>query len=271
NVSAAESVHLADFPVYDESRIDVAMEQQMDDLIQVVQLGRAGRNAAAIKVRQPLSTLYVKGVTFGQNYIDLAKEELNVKEVLFTDDAQDFMTYAMKPQMKTLGPKYGKLLGAIRDYLAQADGNVFVNTFEKGETVSFDLLGSTITLLEEDVLTTPISKSGFMSQSDGDITAVLDTNLTQDLIEEGLAREVISKIQTMRKEAEFDVSDRIELLIETDSNLLATALEKQSKMITDSVLALSLSQKAPTSEFYSKSWNINGEEALLAIRQVSHV
>lgn len=267
--SAPESIHLTDFPAYDPAKIDPEMEKQMDALVEVIQLGRSGRNTACIKVRQPISTLYVKGAAFGCDYVELAKDELNVKEVVFTDDAKDFTTYNLKPQMKTLGPKYGKLLGQIREYLANQDGNTVVDAFKAGQSVNFMLGDSEIVLTEEDVLTEPVSKPGFMAESDQNITVVLNTNLTPALIQEGFAREVVSKIQTMRKEADYQVSDRIKVAVQTASQPLKEAVSAQSTMITASVLALTLTFDQPLGSLaYVKQWDINGEQATLAIERV---
>ncbi len=267
NPQAPQSVHLADFPVYDEGRINPSMEKQMDALVEVIQLGRSGRNAAAIKVRQPIGTLYIKGTHFDQNYVDLAKDELNVKEVRFTDESKDFTTYNLKPQMKTIGPRYGKLLNPIREYLAAQDGNQVVDTFLKGEALTFTINGTQVTLNQEDVLTEAISKPGFMAQSEGAITVVLDTNLTDELLQEGFAREVVSKIQTMRKDAEFEVADRIEVVVDTQSEKLHKAIDAQKDMIQKSVLALSISYGSIDQSEYSKYWDINGEAATIGIKR----
>ena len=210
NVPGAEdSVHLCDFPVSDPSRIDPDMEKQMDALLEVIQLGRACRNAANLKVRQPLAKLYVKGAAFDKAYQELCEDELNVREVVFTEDARAFTTYKLKPQMRTLGPKYGKLLGKIGQQLGTMDGNDVVDAFSRGEEVSFTIDGTAINLSKDDVLTEPMQKPGFTALEDKGVTVVLDTNLTEDLIREGYAREVVSKLQTMRKEAGFEVTDRL--------------------------------------------------------------
>ena len=263
---APESVHMCDFPAADESRIDADMEQQMEALLEVVQLGRACRNAASMKVRQPVQTLYVKGASFGQDYQALCEDELNVKQVVFTEDARAFTTYRLKPQMRTLGPKYGKLLGKIGQKLTELDGNDVVDAFRRGETVGVELDGTQVELAEGDVLTEPMQKPGFTALEDKGVTVVLDTNLTPELIREGYAREIISKLQTMRKDAGFDVTDRIDVRYATDETL-AAAVEGAKDMIMAGTLALSL-EAAPADEgFIVREWDINDRKATLAVRK----
>ena len=263
---APESVHLCDFPACDTTRVDQDMERQMDALLAVVQLGRACRNAANMKVRQPAAALYVKGASFDSAYSDLCKDELNVKQVIFTEDARAFTSYKLKPQMRTLGPKYGKLLGKIGQHLQTLDGNEVVDAFAAGETVRFELDGTQVELSGGDVLTEPTQKPGFMAQQDRGVTVVLDTNLTQDLIDEGYAREIISKVQTMRKEAGYDVTDRIQVRCQCGGKL-AAALDMGRDMIMRGVLALSLTREAPAQGWITKEWDINGEKATIAIRK----
>ena len=209
--TAPESVHLCDFPTADESLIDESLNTQMSALLSVVGLGRACRAAANLKVRQPLSTLYVKGTSFDEAFSALAEDELNVKKVVFTDDARAFTTYNLKPQMRTLGPKYGQLLGRIGQHLKELDGNDVVDAFSRGETVTFTLDGTEVVLAKDDVLTEATQKPGFSAQMEGEVTVVLDCNLTPELIAEGYQREMVSKLQNMRKDAGFEVSDRIEV------------------------------------------------------------
>ena len=263
---APESVHLCDFPVSDASRINPDMEKQMDALLEVIQLGRACRNAANLKVRQPLGTLYVKGASFEQAYQELCEDELNVKKVVFTEDARAFTTWQLKPQMRTLGPKYGRILKKIGEHLTTLDGNDVVDAFERGETVKFDIEGTEVELGKDDVLTSPMQKPGFTSQMDRGVTVVLDTNLTAELIREGYAREVISKIQTMRKEADFEVTDRIEIRYTADAEL-SGAMEAGAEMIRNGTLALGMEAGAAEDGWVSKEWDINGKTATLSIRK----
>ncbi len=262
---AAESVHLCDFPACDERRIDREMEEQMDALREVVTLGLSCRNAANMKVRQPSAHLYVKGASFSTEYQALCEDELNVKEVVFTDDARAFTTYLLKPQMRTVGPRYGKLLGKIKQALSEMDGNAVVDAFQRGETVSFDVAGETVTLAENDVLTEPMQKPGFIAQEDGGVTVVLDTNLTDALIAEGYAREVVSKLQKMRKDAGFEVTDRVDVRFDCDDKL-AAAIEAGREMIMRGTLAVTLTRGAADDSFSGAEWNINGEKAVLAVR-----
>ncbi len=262
---AVESVHFCSFPVADMSRVDKEMEEQMEALLAVVQLGRACRNLANMKVRQPSANLYVKGAHFDEDYQALCEDELNVKQVVFTDDARAFTTYKLKPQMRTLGPKYGKLLGKIGQKLAVMDGNDVVDAFKAGKNVSFDLDGTTVELAESDVLTEPAQKPGFVAQEDHGVTGVLDTNLTPELIAEGYAREVVSKLQNMRKDAGFEVTDRIDVRY-TCGEELQKAIASSREMIMNGTLAVSLEAAAADDSFVSADWNINGENATLAVR-----
>ena len=263
---APESVHLCDFPESDTARIDPDMEKQMDALMEVIQLGRACRNAANLKVRQPLQKLYVKGASFEKAYQELCEDELNVREVIFTEDARAFTTYQLKPQMRTLGPKYGKLLGKIGQHLTTLDGNDVVDAFARGEEVSFEIDGTAVTLAKDDVLTSPMQKPGFTSQMDKGVTVVLDTNLTDDLIREGYAREVVSKVQTMRKDTGFEVTDRIHIRYRADAELSA-AIEAGSGMIRNGTLALSLESGDAEEGWTAKEWDINGKKATLSLRK----
>ena len=262
---APESVHLCDFPTADESAIDADMEAQMDALVEVVQLGRACRNLANIKTRQTAAKLYVKGASFSESYQALCEDELNVKEVVFTESAREFTTYQLKPQMRTLGPKYGKLLGKIGQHLQTMDGNDVVDAFERGETVSFDIDGTTVTLGKDDVLTSPMQKSGFVAQEDKGVTVVLDTNLTPELIAEGYVREVVSKVQTMRKESDFDVTDRVDVRYEC-GDVLASAIESGVDMLKRGTLA-EVVERAPMDDtFIVRDWSINGQDCKLGVR-----
>jgi isoleucyl-tRNA synthetase len=262
-----ESVHLTDFPVCDESKIDAQLEADMDEVIQAVSLGRACRNTANIKVRQPIATLYVKGAELPEAVTELIANELNVKAVKFVTDAREFTTYELKPQMRTLGPRYGKILGKIGAHLKTMDGNDVVDAFDRGETVSFDIEGTEVVLNKDDVLTKPMQKEGFVAQVEGEMTVVLDTNLTAELIEEGYVREVVSKIQTMRKDADFDVTDRIAVTVETGDKL-AAIVAKGAEEIKASVLAASLELAAAEEGAVAQEWNINGEKAVIGVKVV---
>jgi len=264
--TAPESVHLCDFPTYDESLIDAHMEEQMEALLNVIQLGRACRNLASMKVRQPASCLYVKGAAFDEAYRALAKDELNVKDVIFTEDARAFTTYLLKPQMRTLGPKYGKLLGQIGNKLKELDGNDVVDAFNKGETVAFTLGDTEVVLNKDDVLTQATQKPGFMAQEDKGVTVVLDTNLTPELIQEGYVREMISKVQTMRKDADFDVTDRIHICYQAGETL-QKAIEAGKDMILSAVLGLTLENAAADETFVSQEWDLNGQKATIAVKK----
>ncbi len=258
-----ESVHLTDFPVADETYIDTDMENQMAALIEAVQLGRACRNQANLKVRQPLKTLFVKGAAFSEAFAALAEDELNVKKVEFVRDASALTDYRLKPQMKTLGPRYGKLLGKIREALLRQDGSAVVSAFERGEALTLDLDGTQVVLERADVLTEPIQREGLATQSAGEMTVALDTALTEDLIREGFAREVISKLQTMRKESGLDVTDRI-LVTFCCGDKLAGALEQYRAMISSSVLAVSFERVDACD---GREWDINGEKAVFRIEK----
>ncbi len=265
---APESVHLCDFPVADPSKVDKELEAGMDEVESVVQLGRAARNAASLKVRQPLSRCLVKGKRLSDEIAQLIKNELNVKSVEFVDDASAFTTYNLKPQMRTLGKKYGKLLGKIGEHLKTLDGNEVVATFERGETLKFELDGTPIELEKDDVLTSLTQKPGFEAQSEGDYTVVLDTNLTPELIDEGFLREVISKVQTMRKDAGFEVTDRIALSYQT-SERLSAVIEKGKEDLMRAVLALSVENRPAAEGEAVREQSINGEKATLGIKVVS--
>ena len=259
---AKESVHLTDFPCCNEALIDAQLEADMDEVIQAVSLGRACRNTANIKVRQPIATMYVKGGELPEAVTELIANELNVKAVKFVTDAREFTTYELKPQMRTLGPRYGKILGKIGAHLKTMDGNDVVDAFERGETVSFDIEGTEVVLNKDDVLTKPMQKEGFVAETEGEMTVVIDTNLTEELIAEGYVREVISKLQNMRKDAGFEVVDRIKVTY-TASDKLAAVIEAGAEDIKKAVLAVELVPGAEGE--LVREWNINGEKATLGV------
>ena len=264
---APESVHLCDYPVADLSKVDKQLEEDMSKVEAIVQLGRACRNTSSLKVRQPLSRCLVKGEAVTGEPEELIMSELNVKSVEFVDDATAFTTYLLKPQMRTLGKKYGKLLGKIGEYLKTADGNAVMAGFEKGENLCFEIDGTPIELEKDDVLSSLTQKPGFVAESDNTYTVVLDTNLTDELIAEGFVREVISKVQTMRKDAGFEVTDRISLTYKTDDKLTAI-LDANKADVMKSVLALSMNAGEPEEGAFVKEQNINGVSAVLSVKVV---
>ncbi len=264
--NAPKSVHLCDFPVVDEKIIDKELEKNMELVLKLVVLGRACRNTANIKNRQPIARIYVKaGFELPGIFNELVKDELNVKEVVFTEDARRFTRYKFKPQLRTLGSKYGKLVPQIAKVLTEIDDNMVMEKFAKGEMVTFELEGKTIELAEADVLIETSQKDGFVSEADKDTTVVLDTNLTPELVEEGFVREIISKIQTMRKEAGFEVQDHIKLYF-ADNTKISEIIERNKAIISDETLADEITQGS--SDGYSKEWNINGEKVNFTVKKV---
>ncbi len=263
---APESVHLCAFPEADESRIDPEMERQMKALLGVATLGRACRNLANMKVRQPAQALYVKGASFDAPYAELAKDELNVKTLVFTEDSSAFTGYLLKPQLRTLGPRYGKLLGKISAVLKELDGVAAVQGFEQGEALRFNVEGTEVALEKDDVLIEAIQRPGLATLEERGLTVALSTVLTPELVREGYAREIISKLQTMRKDAGFEVTDRI--AVSFDSGLAITeAVEAFRDMVMEVVLAVSLEKGADLPESYTQEWDINGEKAVLSVKK----
>ena len=260
---APESVHLCDFPKVVESFIAPDLEKYMDRVLKLVVLGRACRNTANIKNRQPIGRMYIKDtLVLPDMYRDLIADELNIKEIVFTEDARHFTVYKFKPQLRTLGPRYGKLVPQIGRLLAEVDGNDVMERFGKGLKVNFEIDGTAVELAESDVLIETAQREGFVSESDRDMTVVLDTNLTPELIEEGFVREIISKIQTMRKEAGFEVQDHISVYYGENENI-SGIMERNGSLISDEVLALEL--RPGKGEGYGKEWNINGENVFLTV------
>ena len=264
--TAPESIHLCDFPKADESMIDKKLEETMEDVLDAVVMGRACRNTAAIKNRQPIGRMYIKADFKLEDFFkDIIKDELNVKEVVFTDDVRDFTSYTFKPQLRTVGPKYGKLLGGIQKVLAGLDGNAAMDELnEKGE-LTFEVNGNPVALTKEDLLIDMAQKEGYVSEEDNLMTVVLDTNLTEELVEEGYVYELISKIQTMRKEADFEVMDHIRVSV-NGNDKLAEIAQKNKKTIADKVLADELSQNVTYQ--ISKQWNVNGEEVTISLEKI---
>ena len=236
----------------------------MENVLNIVVLGRACRNEANIKNRQPIGKLFVAGVAeLPENLAEIVRGELNVKEVGMGAAAEEYITYNVKPQLKTLGPKYGKLLGAIRSHLMNADGSAIVAAVENGGVYSFNANGTTIELSEADLLIEPVEKEGFAVQSSGGLAVIIDTELTDELIEEGKVREIVSKVQTMRKEAGFEVTDHIRLHI-VGAAVEAIAL-KNADVITSEVLADELITGSLAG--YEKSWDINGDKADFSVEK----
>ena len=266
DAGAPESIHLCDFPVVESSYIDKDLEQSMEDVLAAVVMGRACRNEANIKNRQPISTMYIKAdIKLDSFYTDIIKDELNVKNVVFTDDVRDFTSYTFKPQLRTVGPKYGKQLGAIQKTLATLDGNAAMDDLKANGKIAFEADGVNIELTEDDLLITMSQKEGYVSQEDNHMTVVLDTNLTRELLEEGFVYEIISKIQTMRKDADFQVMDHIKVSLNDNDKLFAIATQN-SHMITGKVLADELTSGKAYA--ITKEWNVNGEKVTISLERV---
>ena len=262
--SAPESIHLCDWPHKDESFIDPDLEANMAAVLDIVVLGRSARNAANIKNRQPVASMYVQGKALPDMYVSIIADELNVKEVKFVDDASSFISYRVKPQLKTLGPRYGKLLPKINQYLAgEGIGNAVVAAHNRGESYKFDIDGTEISLAAEDVLVSTEENAGFVTVTEHDLSVVLDTNLTPELIEEGFVREIVSKVQTMRKEAGFEVTDHI-VLSHHGNSLIEGIFARHGAEIAADTLADSIKLG---SAGYVKDWEINGESVTLGVEK----
>jgi len=263
--NAVESIHLCDFPTADEAQIDKELEKDMDEVLDVVVLGRAARNMANIKNRQPIARMFVKADhEVSRFYQEIIEEELNVKAVTFTDDVRAFTSYSFKPQLKTVGPKYGKQLGNIKKALSEINGNDAMDTLKEKGALTFDFGGESVVLTEEDLLIDTAQTEGYVSEADGGITVVLDTNLTPELVEEGFVRELISKIQTMRKEAGFEVMDHINLY-QDDNDKIKEILKKYTDDIKSEVLADNI--LIGEMGGYAKEWSINGEKVMLGVEK----
>ncbi len=263
--NAPESIHLCDFPVACEEMIDKELESNMEHVLKTVVMGRACRNACNIKSRQPIGKMFVKSdFELSEFYKEIIEDELNVKEVEFTDDVSDFTSYSFKPQLKTVGPKYGKLLGGIKKALEELDGNAAMNTLNVTNELKFDINGENVVLSKEDLLIEMVQKDGYVSENDNQMTVVLDTNLTPELIEEGYVRELISKIQTMRKDAGFEVMDKITVYAK-DNDKLKNILSSHKDEIMSVVLATDI--VFDKTEGYEKDWDINDEHVSLAVKK----
>ncbi|MEE0868146.1 MAG: DUF5915 domain-containing protein, partial [Clostridia bacterium] len=263
--NAPISVHLCDYPVCEEDKINPELEKNMEEVLDVVVLGRACRNAANIKNRQPIGKMYVKAdFALESFYTDIIADELNVKSVEFTDSVRECTTYSFKPQLKTVGPKYGKHLGFIKNHLSSLDGNAAMDELNEKGSLTFEDNGETIELLKEDLLIEMTQAEGFASESDYGITVVLDTRLSDELIEEGFVREIISKLQTMRKESGFEVMDNIKVYVSGNEKVEAI-MNKNSDEIKNDVLAIEIINASVPN---SKEWNINGEKVSLGVEKI---
>ncbi|MEN6471985.1 MAG: isoleucine--tRNA ligase [Clostridiaceae bacterium] len=262
---APESIHLSRFPEADSSFIDPALEHDMDAVLNIVVLGRSARNAAAIKNRQPLQRMFVQGKALERMYVEIVADELNVKNVEFVSDATGFISYRVKPQLKTLGPRYGKILPKINAYLqGEGVGDKVVAAQKDGGNYEFELEGVTVSLSAEDVLVETMQKEGFVSAGERELSVVLDVNLTEELIDEGFMRELVSKIQTMRKEAGFEVTDHIAVSYE-GSKRIADIFARFGRDIAADTLADRVEQGP---KGYAKEWDINGEQAVLGVEKL---
>ena len=263
--SAPESVHLCDFPRADASMSDPELEKNMDAALKIVVMGRACRNSANIKNRQPIGTMFIKAAgELPELFVNIIEEELNVKKAVFTEDVSSFTDYTFKPQLRTVGPKYGKVLGQIQKALAELDGSKAMAELKSKGSITLDSVNADVVLCEEDLLITMTQQEGYVTESDNEVTVVLDTNLTPELIAEGFVRELISKIQTMRKEAGFEVMDQIHVFWQA-GDAIAEIFEKYGTQIQSEVLAVSIFKDAVKG--YEKEWNINGEKVVLGVEK----
>ena len=264
---APESIHLCSFPEVEENRIDTDIEEAMQKVLNIVVLGRSARNGSNLKNRQPLANMFVccEG-SLEEQYLEIIRDELNIKEVTFAEGNGDLVSYSFKPQLRTLGPKYGKQLGEIRNALAELDSSAKAE-IDKNGVIVLELAGGRVELTAEDLLIETKQKDGMFTVSDNGISVTLDTELTEELITEGFVREIISKIQTMRKEADFNVMDNIEIVISGSSKVVKIAKEKTQDICLDT-LGKSIAETEPNDNFYSKEWDINGEKVLVGVKKV---
>jgi len=264
--TAPISVHLCDFPVCDETLVDAELEKNMDAVLKTVVMGRAARNTSNIKNRQPIAKMFVKApYELSEFFKEIIEDELNVKEVVFTDDVREFTSYTFKPQLRTVGPKYGKQLGGIQKYLASVDGNSAMDVLKEKGALSFDVNGTEVSLAEEDLLISIAQKEGYVTEADNVVTVVLDTNLSEELIEEGFVYEVISKIQTMRKDSGFEVMDHIRVAIVGNDKIAAVVL-KNKEAIATKVLAEDIADNGTLANM--KEWNVNGENVTIGVEKI---
>ena len=266
DADAPESIHLCDYPEVNEAWIDKDLEANMEELLEIVVLGRACRNTANIKNRQPIGTMYVKAEkAMDKFYTDIIADELNVKEVKFADDVESFISYSFKPQLRTVGPKYGKLLNGIRTALSEVDGTAAMKELRDNGVLVLDIAGNRVELAEEDLLIETAQSEGYVTETDGETSVVLDTNLTPELIQEGFVREIISKVQTMRKEAGFEVMDKI-IVYAKDNDKIMDIMKANQDEIKREVLAENII--LGEAEGYTKEWNINKEAVTLGVSKV---
>ena len=265
DADAPISIHLTDFPAVVEEFIDKDLETAMDEVLKCVVFGRAARNTANIKSRQPIAKMYIKGKTLEEKFLEIVREELNVKAIEFKDDLSAFTSYTFKPQLRTVGPKYGKQLGGIKEYLANVNGSEAMNTLKSEGALKFTVGDTEVSLAEEDLLIDVAQSEDFVTEGDNNVTVVIETKLTPELIEEGFVRELISKLQTMRKEADFNVTDRIKVYVSGN--------EKIKKIMDDNAdeikrVVLGDDFIDGTASANSKEWNINGEKVTLGVERV---
>ncbi len=263
--NAPQSIHLCDFPAADEKMINTELENDMDEVLKIVVLGRAARNSANIKNRQPIGNMYVKAnKELSEFYKEIIEDELNVKAVTFKDDVSEFSDYVFKPQLKTVGPKYGKHLNAIREYLSNVNGREAMNTLKAEGALKFEADGTEVSLTEEDLLIETAKSDDYVTEADAVVTVVLDIQLTEELLEEGFVREIISKVQTMRKEAGFEVMDKITIYV-ANNDKVAEIMKRNEETIFHDVLATAVQYGEVKG--YTKNWNINGEKVDLGVEK----
>ncbi len=263
--NAPESVHLCDFPSADESVIDKELEENMEEVLQLVVMGRAARNTANIKNRQPIGTMFVKAKKEPDVFCqDIVRDELNVKKLVFTDDVRDFTSYTFKPQLKTVGPKYGRQLGGIKAHLEQLDGNAAMDELNEKGALTFEVGGTGVSLSRDDLLIEMTQKAGYVSETDNAVTVVLDTNLTDELIEEGFVYEIISKIQNMRKDSGFEVMDHIRVYV-SGNERIRELITANGQIIAAKVLADGFVTDAACAG--AKEWNVNGEKVTIGVEK----
>lgn len=271
DTQAKESVHLCDFPVPEEAMVDKKLEEDMEEVLKIVVMGRAARNTANMKNRQPIGMMFVKAPhALDEFYLDIIRDELNVKEVTFTEDVRDFTSYSFKPQLRTVGPKYGRQLGGIQKYLAALDGNKAMDELNEKGVLAFSVGDVAVELAKDDLLIEMSQKEGYVSEADNTVTVVLDTNLTEELIEEGFVYEVISKIQTMRKDAGYEVMDHIKVSVYGNEKI-AAIVKKNEPAIAGKVLAeeMTADGTGQGQEGWSwREWNVNGEKVAIGVCRV---